>query len=65
MTVAELIERLKEFPQDAPVVCYDGGRDSDHQAPDPELVDGTIWEWGWEPGITKTNENRCLGVRLY
>lgn len=62
MTVAELIERLEQFPPGAPVVCFDGGHDGDYTEPSPQLVQGKVWDWGWEPARGDTDGS--MGVQL-
>lgn len=62
MTVAELIEKLQALPPDAPVVCFDGGHDAEYTAPSPALVQGKLWDWGWEPARGETDGT--WGVQL-
>jgi hypothetical protein len=62
MTVGELIEKLRQFPADAPVVCYDGGHDPSLGDPQPELVLGKAWSLGREPAYQ--GEGRVPGVIL-
>lgn len=64
MTVGQLIEALKAFPADAPVVVHDGGHFGDYTDPNPQLQPGTMyglgsgyphWDYdrnGTTPGVT-------------
>lgn len=68
-TVADLIEALRTFPQDAYVVVHDGGHDGDTTSPTPEIVTGHMSP-GWPKGTQSftpaygAEPGPVIGVRL-
>lgn len=60
MTVGQLIARLREFPEDLPVVVngYEGG----HEELWPSMVEAGIlhvWNWFSAPPVPDTSEPKC------